>query len=62
MLKITNWAICESRNGELGNGIRGMWKIRVGMWGMRSECGESEWKCKKCENQGGNLDIATEIA
>ena len=32
------------------------------MWGMRSECGESEWKCKKCENQGVNLDIATEIA
>ena len=32
------------------------------MRGMRSECGESEWKCKKCENQGGNPDIATEMA
>ena len=33
-------AICKSRNGESGNGIRGM-----------MECEESEWACG---NQGGN--------
>ena len=56
-------AICKLRNGETGNGIRGMWGIGVGMWGIcveMQEMGigmrgmevrgwESEWECEECE-------------
>ena len=28
-------AICKSRNGELGNGMKEMLGIRLGMWGIR---------------------------
>ena len=53
---------CKSQNGVLGNRMREMWGIRVGMQEMRWECrcgesawecGESEWRCKNVRNQGG---------
>ena len=61
-------AICKSRNGESGNGMRGIWGIGVGMWGIwveMQEMGmkmqgmevrgwESGWECEECEKQGEN--------
>ena len=57
--------ICKSQNGELGNGMREMRRIRLGIRGMRWECGcwGSAWECREfgwkrknkyVENQGGD--------
>ena len=55
-------AICKSRNGESGYGMRGMIGmrgIRVGMWGirvgMRGIGGENDG------NQGGNFRVGVEM-
>ena len=58
--------ICKNRNGESGNGMLGMQRIRVGMWGMQRmwgmgwecresgwECKESGWKCRESERECG---------
>ena len=41
-----NEAICKSRNGELGNGMRRMRGMGVGMQGMGWEYGEYNWNRK----------------
>ena len=48
--------ICKSQNGEFGNGMREMRRIRLGIRGMRWECGcwGSAWECR---NLGGNVKI-----
>ena len=36
-------AICKNRNGESGNGMRGMMGIGESGW----ECGEPGWECEE---------------
>ena len=51
---VTKKAICKSRNGESGNGMKEMmemWRIRVRMTGMWGGQGENDGNAG---NQGGN--------
>ena len=50
-------AICKSRNGESGNGMRGMmaWGESGRKWGESGwKWWESGWECGNAGNQGGN--------